>query len=420
MSFFTTPSDDGRGIPRLRFARVIGAGALTVLLLITAIIALTGVSLNRVQANEWGCLYGGGAFESKGLKATIAPGESGGVTTFDKLQTIPADDRIYAVDNDPSTADFGGQLVVVPAKGTDAENGGIVPVVVPVQARFTINENACPLYTSYLKGKGGNLDWNGSDKNDDGSPKPGIWPKFLNLQMNQVLITSIRSQLSGQSYVDLYTDFSSYPKIQSNVSAALSTALKSSLGGEFFCGPSYVFDGKADGVLESCPPIEIIIKEIKPEDPQFLANLKTIVANQEQQRVIQSDKDKAIAQAQADKQKAIAQTEADKETALATTEANKTKQLAATAADKETQLATTEANKQIDLAKALADEQVALAFAAVVQAETANELIQKTVETAFCERLAAVQVDCADYFRAINWKPTTILGNATPLVSVNN
>jgi hypothetical protein len=386
----------------------IGAGvAAAVLLVTTLIVFAVGVSLNRVQANEWGCLYGGGAFESKGLKELIAPGHSGGPTLFDRLVTIPADDRIYAIDNDPTTADFGGQPIIVPAKGSDAENNGIVTVVVPVQARFTINENACSLYQNYLKGKGPDLDWNGT-RTKDGHPDPGVWPKFLNLQMNQVLTTSIRSQLAGKSYVELYTNFSNYPTIQANVSKALGDALRSSLGGDFFCGPSYQFDGKADGNVDNCPPIEIVIKEIKPENPIFLQNLQTIVANQEQQRVIASDKDKAIAQQNADKATSLNKTEVDKQ-----------KQLAATEAQKETQLAQTEADKQVALAKALADAEVARKFADVVQAQTANSLVQKQVETAFCERLAAVGVDCAEYFKAVNWRPITILGGATtPLVNV--
>lgn len=407
--------DRGEFTP-LKLGAIVTAGAV---LLISLIVLVWKGDLNRVQSNEWGCQYGGG-LEKRDLKQTIAPGQSGGFSFADKLITVPADDRIYAIDSDPTTADFGGQPIIVPAKGTNAENNGIVPVVVPIQARFTINENACALYNNYLKGKAGPLDWNGTNtKTVDGReiPDPGVWPKFLNLQMNQVLNTAARAQLGGKSYVELYTDFSNYPTIQRAISQTLTDSLNQSLGGEFFCGPSYQFDGEADGVLESCPPIEIVIKEIKPEDPVFLANLKKIVANQEEQTVIQSDKEKAIAQAQATSEQQIAQANADRDASLNQTEVNRDKAIAQTEADLETQLAAIAADREAQLAKALADVEIAQAFSEVVAVETANDLVKKQVETAFCERLAAVGVNCADYFKAQKWTPSIILGEgATPII----
>lgn len=412
---------------RAPLAKIVGAGLVATLLAVLVITMIAAGSLNKVSSNEWGCLYGGGLTEDRGLKQVIAPGQSGGFTVADSLITIPAGDRIYAIDNDPSTADFGGQPIVVPARGSAESGNGIVPVVVPVQARFTINERACELYQNYLKGKG-DIDWNGNRTKEDDkgnkSPDPGAWPKFLNLQMNQVLTTSIRSQLSigSPSYVDLYQDFTKYPTYQTNVSNALTASLESSLGGTFFCGPSYQFDGNADGKVESCPPIEIVIKEIKPQNPVFLENLQTIVANQEQQTVVESEKDKAIAQAKADKERALAQTAADQETALARTAAEKEKALAATAADEETRLAKVDADRAVRLAEAVADQEIAVAFYAVAQSETANELVRKQTETAFCERLAVIGVNCADYFKYQNYNPSVVLADsgATPLINLND
>jgi hypothetical protein len=388
----------------------VGLIVLVVVLCLTGIIFLFGGSLNRVQSNEWGCLYGGGLTESKALKQTIAPGQSGGFTVFDNLVTIPSDDRIYAIDSDPSTADFGGTEIIVPAKGTDAENNGVVPVVVPIQVRFTINENGCELYNNYLKGKAGPLDWNGTEDT------PGAWPKFLNLQMNQVLNTAARSQISGKSYVSLYTDFSTYPAIQTSISTTLSNSLTASLGGQFFCGPSYKFDGDVDGVVDDCPPLEIIIKEIKPQDPIFLDNLKKIVANQEAQTVIKSDKEKAIAQTNADKEASLASTEAEKEKSLAVTEADKEKALAATAANEQTQLAEVERQQNVEAAQVAKDLIIAEATTALVAVTSANEATKAEAEATFCKTLEAIGTDCAEYFRALNWKPTIITGGDSNLL----
>jgi hypothetical protein len=377
-----------------------GLVAGVIVLLIVLATVMFGGSLNRAQSNEWGCLYGGGIGESKALKETVAPGKSGGFTIFDKFKTLPSGDRIYAIDNDPATADLGGQPIIVPAKGSNAEGSGVVPVVVPVQARFTINERACELYNNYLKGKPGPIDWNGEAK--------GVWPTFLNLQFNQVLITAARSEISNRSYVELYTDFSQYGAYQDAISAKLTAALNKSLGGDFFCGPSYVFDGVADGNVESCPPIEIVIKEIRPQDAQFLDNLQKIVANEEQQTVIKSTSATEIAKANSARDTAVAKSTSDAETRIAKSNA-----------EAEAALAEIENSRQVKLAEALANVEIAQAFAAVAEAETANKVTRVAAETAFCERLATAGVDCAQYFQAQNWKPTIIMGDgATPLVNV--
>lgn len=386
----------------------LGFGAFAILVL--GIVTLVAADLNRTQSNEWGCLYNGGLIEGKGFDKTVAPGKSGGLTWFDNLVTAPSDDRIYAIDSDPNTADFGGTEIIVPAKGTDANNNGVVPVVVPIQVRFTLNENVCDLYNNYLKGKPGPIDWNGTEGT------PGAWPKFLNLQMNQVLNTAVRSQISGKSYVVLYTDFSQYPAIQSSIAETLAASLKQSLGGEFFCGPSYVFDGTADGKLEACPPLEVVIKEIKPQDPIFLDNLKKIVANQEAQTVIKSDKEKAIAQTNADKEASLAQTEAEKEKSLAVTEADKEKSLAATAANEQTQLAEVERQQNVEAAQVAKDLIIAEATTALVAVTSANEATKAEAEATFCKTLEAIGTDCADYFRALNWKPTIITGGDSNLL----
>lgn len=384
-------------------------GFVAAMVFVVALLALFGGSLNRVQSNEWGCLYGGGFFEEKGLKEIIPPGKSAGFTMWDKLVTLPSDDRIYAIDDDPATADFGGKKITVPAKGTNVDNTGIVNVVVPIQARFVINERACGLYTDYLKKYGGDLNFNGTDDPSN----PGGWAKFLNLQMNQALIVATRRELAGKSYVELYTDFSQYLKFQEAISEALTNSLRASLGDDFFCGPSYAFDGDADGQIAtgSCPPIEITLKEITPEDPQFLNNLKTIVANQEAQTVIQSNKDKQIAQTQADEATSIANTNAEKNKKTAQIEADKETQLAATAANEETRLAQTAADQKTELAAKNKDIAIANAVLELTKVQSQSDTIKAQAEAQFCIALSTVNVDCADYFRALNWKPEIITGD---------
>jgi hypothetical protein len=360
--------------------KYIAMGATGILLFVGFIVFLTGVSLNRVSANEWGCLYGDGLGESHGLKETIAPGKSGGMTMYDTLKTVPSDDRFYFIDSDPNTADIGATPIVVPAKGTSAESQGIVNVNVEVQVRFVINENVCKLYTDKLK-RLEPLKFNSSN-----GKSPGGWGSFLNTQLNQVLIKASRPLVAPYNYIELYSNTTTkvdgkdvliYDFMEDQYASKLTDELNTTLGDTFFCGPTYRFDGDVDGKFDNgCPPIEITVKKISPTDPQLITNLETTVKNQEQIKVIQSEQEKKLAQ---------------------------------TAADKQTQLAEIERQREVETAQAAKDQAVAEAQKALFEAQNANAQIKALAETAFCAKLTELGVDCAEYFKSINWKPTVIL-----------
>ena len=357
---------------------------LVVVLVITGIFLLAAGSLNRVQANEWGCLYGGGAFESKALKQTIPPGKSGGFTLADTLKKVPSDDRYFYIDNDPKTADVGANKIIVPAKGTTAESQGIVNVNIELQMRFVINENACDLYTTKLK----RLEPLQFDSSDGTSV--GGWGKFLVAQLNQTLIKSSRPLAAPYNYIQLYSNTQIdvegskvllYDFMEDQYATSMMSELKLALGKDYFCGPTYRFDGKVDGVFDNgCPPVEITVKTIKPVDDQLITNLETTVKNQEQIKVIQSEQEKKLAQ---------------------------------TAADKQTQLAEIARQKDVETAQAAKDQAVAEAQRELFLAQNANAQIKAQAETAFCAKLTELGVDCAAYFQSINWKPTVILGNSS-------
>lgn len=356
---------------------------LAVVLFIGAIVAFAQGSLNRVSANEWGCLYGGGLFESKGLKETIPPGQTGGFTMADTLKKVPSDDRFLFIDSDPKTADLGTNPIIVPAKGTSQDSQGIVNVNVEVQVRFVINENACDLYTSKLK----RLEPLQFDSSDGKSV--GGWGKFLVISLNQALIKASRPLVAPYNYVQLYSNTKVasdnptliYDYMEDQYSKAMTDELKLALGKDYFCGPTYRFDGKVDGQFENgCPPIEITVKRISPVDNALITNLETTVKNQEQIKVIQSEQEKKLAQ---------------------------------TNADQVTQLADIEKQRQVETAQAAKDQAVAEAQKELFLAQNANAQIKAQAETAFCAKLTELKVDCAAYFQSINWKPTTIIGSDT-------
>lgn len=329
-------------------------------LIIVAALALGACSLERPAANQWGCTFGKGPLDSKGLKGQFAPGQDG-TWTNDDFVSGPSDVRFYIIDNDPATADFGGRPIVVPARGSTDSNVGVVPVSIETQVRFLFNENFCDWYINHGR--------RSEPLNFDGGPDEGDgWNQFLNTSMNQKLIEAARPVVVDERYDTLYVNGQldegrAYDVLASELSDNLSRELTKDLGGAYFCGPSYEFDGKIDGELENgCPPMEVTIKSVTPTEPKFIARLETIVANEEQQKVIESDKER---------------------------------QLLETAAQQETQTREQARREAVEVAKAEADLAIQQAQEAVLAQEQINADIQAEANAAYCLALAEAGVDCA-------------------------
>ncbi len=340
---------------------------------VAAVVAMAalgaGCSQNKTEANEWGCQYGGGLIESKGLKNTIAPGDKGGWSVFDTKVTIPAGVRTYVLDEDPTIADLGAKPLTLPAKGRTIEvNGekipseGIVTVAIELQARFTFNEKVCEWYS--------NIGKNNEPLNfDAGQGEESGWAEFLNLSWNQKMTEAARPVVSDYDWLEMYTNDRTdegeervFALLNNEISTNLTRELANDLGDNYFCGPTYVFDGNADGEIGTCPPIEITVKEIKPTNPELVTNYEAIVANAEAQQKIASDRDRSIAQ---------------------------------TAADQEVELANEAKRREVETAKAANDEAIAVAQKAALEAERINADIQAVASAAYCVALAESGIDCA-------------------------
>ncbi|HWL44983.1 MAG TPA: hypothetical protein VNQ73_18715 [Ilumatobacter sp.] len=354
----------------------VGAGVSGVLAIVAiASIGLTACSLQRTEANEWGCTFGKGPFDSKALKGQYAAGSSG-VRTNDTFVAGPADVRFYIIDEDPATADFGGRPIIVPARGSSSAGVGVVQVSVETQVRFVFNERFCAWYIDHGK--------RSEPLRFDGDPADGGgWAQFLNASMNQKLIEAARPVVAPEDYVSLYVNARigegdsaglAYDVLASELSTNLSRELTKDLGGEYFCGPSYQFDGSIDGELANgCPPLEVTIKRIAPVDQTLISKLEQIVSNEEQQKIIASDK----------------------ELELETIEAERQKELARIAANQETLIAQQQQRQAVETAQAEADLAIEQALAAVLEQQQQNAEIEAVSSTAFCRELAAVGVDCA-------------------------
>lgn len=386
-------SSEGPG-GRSRWARVAAGGGGLGVVIVGVTAGLSACSLQRTEANEWGCTFGKGPFDSKALKGQHAPG-SDGVRTNDSFVAGPADVRFYIIDEDPATADFGGRPIIVPARGSSDAGVGVVQVSVETQVRFLFNERFCDWYIDHGK-RSQPLRF------DDDPADGGGWAQFLNSSMNQKLIEAARPVVAPEDYVSLYVNAEigegdaaglAYDVLAQELSANLSRELAKDLGGEYFCGPSYEFDGDIDGELENgCPPLEVTIKRIAPVDQTLISKLEQIVANEEQQKIIASDK----------------------ELELETIEAERQKELARIAANQETLIAQQQQREAVETAQAEADLAIEQALAAVLEQQQLNAAIEAVSSTAFCRELAAVGVDCALLAAAENGNyPRIITGGDT-------
>jgi hypothetical protein len=302
----------------------------------------------------------------------MAPGQKDGWGN-DNIVTVPSDVRFYIIDSDPATADSGGKPIVVPAKGSSGEGVGVVEVSVELQVRFVFNERVCEWYIKHGK-RNEPLNYNGSAQEASG------WQTFLNTSMNQKIIEAARIPVAPLSYIDAYVNAEIngervFTTLANELSDGLTKELSADLGGQYFCGPSYQFDGEADGQIAEgdCPDLEVTVKRIVPVNPELIANLETIVKNEEAIRVIESNQAKELRDIAKAQQIELAETE--RQTA--------------------TQKADAERKRQVETAQATANLEIAKAQAAVVAQLLDNAVLEAQADAAYCTQLAAAGIDCA-------------------------
>jgi hypothetical protein len=376
-----------------RIGRIIGAGVLGVILLFTSLFVLTGLSQNKAEATRWGCTYGGGLLDTPGLKMTVAPGTRGGFTVFDNMRTVPSDVRDYIIDADSNAADPGATPIALPVRARDVQVGdevleseGVTYVLLELQAKFVFNENACVWDEKYGRGM--------SDLNfDTAQGQPSGWTSWLKNNMYKRIQEAARPVVKDFDWLQLATNQEVsydgqepdevFDVLAREISATLTSELEASLGANFFCGPSYSFDGDVDGEFETCPRIEISITELTPQNKVLLENYEAIVANAEAQQKIESDKDRAIAQANATSEQQQAE-------ARAASDAQVTQAEEAQRA----QIAEEQRRNEVGINKAAADLAIAQAQAEVARQQAANDAIIAQGSASYCRELAAAGVSC--------------------------
>lgn len=336
--------------PRISdFAKKVIASGLAAVLVLTALVSLVGVRRMKAESNMWLCDVGGGFFDSKEVKATYGPGTDGGFRLFDTKANVVADARYFAIDKDPKIADVGGEVKQTPAKDRIMVNPSL-------QVGFMVNENACQLWSKFLKRRG-ELHYNDGNKN-------GGWAAFLADKFRQSVDKAVVPVFQTIDWSDLYYNPKTggtalWDTLQSQIAKNLQEELKRTLGDDYFCGTSYKFDGNVDGKFE-CPLPVVSIQSVLPANMALITNKEDIKANEEAVKVIESQAAKSKAQANADAEVAI--NEAKLREAKA--EANRK----ATEAEKRV----AEAQSQIDMAACIAVKATGTECALIIAAQKGN------------------------------------------------
>jgi len=303
-----------------RHTKTVATAVAAIAALLSVLTVVSGVGLMKAGTDKWGCVIGGGLFDTHEVKELVAPGQRGATRLFDSMVEIPASARYYDISANPDIRDFGGEPKATPASGR-------IFVVPEVQVGFKINENACDLWATYLKRRG-------TSHFDDG--QTGGWAKFLADKMRKSIDKAIVPVFQDQDWSDLYYNPSEdasgqlWRQLETRISKNLSDELMRTLGAEYFCGTSYKYDGKADSKF-TCPDLVVSIQKVLPENMNLITNKETIKDNQEAAMVIESAKVKAIAQADADKEVAINAAENREQKAIAEGRANRAEAVAAEA-----------------------------------------------------------------------------------------
>lgn len=367
------------GVSRSTMVKYGAAGVVAVIAFIASIALVSAGSMNRASASEWGCVYGGGLFESKGLKEAVAPGESGGFTVADKFVTGPATERFFAVNEDATKRDVGGEPRAMPDKTG-------VRMVANFSIRMKFNEDYCKWYSS-MGSRNEPLDFNGATN----PTNPTGWAKFLrDFVKDPVIDPALSTILAKGDYFQFQVNSvqpsgkTLYQEIGKELASTFMEQQKSVFGGTFLCGPSYTYDGNIDGKFD-CPPVEVVITSIEPVDTTLRSVREKQRSNEEAKKLAESERDLKITQ-----QNAAAQTAVNAE----------------------------ENRQKTESAKLAADKAIEQERAGVLAEQQQNAEKQAAIAQAWCTRLVELGQNCALVKAAETGSFPQVIGSSDVLVGL--
>ncbi len=220
--------------------------------------------------------------------------ESGSGAQFlgwgDRVEYLPAGQRNYIVSSVTGEGDReGSDIIKVPAKGGVSMN-------FEISVYFKLNT-----HTDDIKGfEGGTLRkfYEQICKKYDCTSEGG-WRKMLNDNFRKIIETSMREKTFNYTVDELYANSvgdasgteDAILKIQQEIASQLKSNINRTLGGEFFCGPTFDRNKKA------CPDFQFNINKAEPADKSVLDSYEAIRASAN--GVLRAEQDALAKQAEA-------------------------------------------------------------------------------------------------------------------------
>lgn len=230
------------------------------LLLAGTMVLGTGCA-SQAPVDKVGLYYTGGPMQGRHFKKVITPGSGSTFLGFaDDVKWLPIGQRNYIVSKKPQEGDKKGSVdfIRVPAKGG-------VNMDFEVSVYFKLNT-----LTDDIKGyKGGTLRrfWETIGKRYEADTEHG-WDNMLNDNFRKIIEASMRQKVFSFTVDELYANAEGAAsgredailKIQNEIAAQLKENINSTLGGNYFCGPTF------DRGRDECPPFQFIINSAEPTD----------------------------------------------------------------------------------------------------------------------------------------------------------
>jgi regulator of protease activity HflC (stomatin/prohibitin superfamily) len=228
---------DGGGGKRRRFPVRTSVFLIVIALVLLAFVPAFASGLKKTPKDRVGISYGGGPIEGSHFQRVVQPGHGLFFNGFlDPLYLYPSDQQAYIVSKTPGQGSVSGKdSIIAPSKDR-------VQVEYQVAAYFKLNTNKLRQFHEQF-----GLRYNAYTS--------AGWKNLLQNTFRQQLENAIQEETRRFDVADIYGDESKLKELQSDIQASLSDRLRTALGGEYFCGPTFTPGGQ-------CSDIVFVIKKV--------------------------------------------------------------------------------------------------------------------------------------------------------------
>lgn len=262
-----------------------GGGALLVVgLVVVVVLAFTPVlrgAFVKTPRDRIGISYGGGPIEGSHFQKIVEPGSAlmfNGI--FDQLYLYPSDQRSYIISAGPESTEGAPDYVTAPTSDR-------VQVQFQVALYFKLNTNPAELRQFHEEIGLRYQAYGGSG-----------WSRAIQEIFQPQVESAIQEEARRSTVADLFGDADRLAELQEAVQGRLSQRLEQSLGGRFFCSPSFRTGGE-------CGDLSFVIKRLDvPENvaKAFEGNRTSEIAiqtreNEVEQRRLEAEGIDALADA---------------------------------------------------------------------------------------------------------------------------